>query len=481
MMPSQDIPQDNRLPQMAVILDEIHMRGVLQEALNAGVDVDTPTNGEYAELRVRDCKIDWIKYKPDNDCTVCYRLAVVPSPPGSQGELILYGRIYGAGRALSRFHRAQSACLVRPKFGRPLLHLPELDMMVWVFPNDRRLTGLPVIADERRLKDELLADVLGSALGREWQIADMTHDIVHYVPEHACTIRLQLQVRQARTGDRRLLNLYGKTYYDDKGAETYQIMRELWTCGSGSDTQSNMAQPMMYDSRHRLLWQAAVAGAPLGEQDLAGSHFCTLMREAAVTVAWLHRSPVSCSRLFSLDDWLVKLEETGHLLAQARPSCRERIGPLIDRLRGRAGLLGEQPVATLHGDLHLNNLLEYGERVSLIDMDNICLGPPARDVGSFIAGVFYQGLLRGIDELAIQRAVTSFCDQYERSVPWKIPSSVLNWYIATSLLAERACRCVMRLKSGRLNILDDLIDLADRVESGDHVQQWTGDDSSSRN
>src|SRR5438128_11085545 len=118
-------------------------------------------------------------------------------------------------------------------------------------------------------------------------------------------MRLQLQVRQARTGDRLVLNLYGKTYYDDNGAETYRIMRELWARGSGSDTQSSMAQPMMYDSKHRLLWQAGVAGATLREQDLGGSHFCTLMREAAVTVAWLHRSPVSCSRLFSLDDWLV--------------------------------------------------------------------------------------------------------------------------------------------------------------------------------
>src|SRR6267143_1092261 len=221
MMPSHDIPYDNRLPQMAVIFDEAHMRGALQEALNAGVPEDTTANGEYSKLCVQHCKIVWIKYKPDKNCTVCYRLAIAPSLTDSRVELILYGRIYVAGGALSRFHKAQSACLVHPQFGMPLLHLPELDMILWVFPNDRKLTGLPVIADERRLKDEVLAEVLASALGSGWQIVDMTHHIVHYVPEHTCTIRLQLQVQQALTGDRRLLNVYGKTYYDDDGAETY--------------------------------------------------------------------------------------------------------------------------------------------------------------------------------------------------------------------------------------------------------------------
>src|SRR5439155_497211 len=258
------------------------------------------------------------KYKPDSKCTVCYRLAIDPLPPDSQGELILYGRIYAAGGASSRFRRSQSACVERPRFGRPLLHLPELDMVVWVFPNDRKLTGLSLIADERRLKDELLGEVLGKALGREWQLVDMTHDIVHYVPEHTCTVRLQLQVQQVPIGDRRSLTLYGKTYYDDEGAETYRIMRELWALESGSHTQSRMAQPVMYDSGHRLLWQAGLAGATLRDQDLSGSHFCTLMREAAVTVAWLHRSRVSCSRLFSFDDWLVKLEEMRPVLAQVR-------------------------------------------------------------------------------------------------------------------------------------------------------------------
>ena len=124
MTPSLEIPHDNKLPQMAVILDEVNMRGVLEDALNAEAPGDTPADVECSRLRVRHCKIEWIKYKPDSKCTVCYRLAIDPLPPDSQGELILYGRIYAAGGALSRFRRAQSACLVRPRFGRPLLHLP---------------------------------------------------------------------------------------------------------------------------------------------------------------------------------------------------------------------------------------------------------------------------------------------------------------------------------------------------------------------
>ena len=471
MIPSQVIPHDKRLPQMAAILDAANMRGVFQDALNAQVPDDIASKHEYPELQVRNCKIEWIKYKPDNNCTVCYRLAIDHSLRDSQAELILYGRIYAAGGALSRFLEAQSASLVRPAFGRPMMHLPELDMIVWVFPNDRKLDGLPKFVDPRCLRDELLPEVVKATFGPDWQIVEMAHDIVHYVPEHACTVRLQLDVQQARTGNGRSLNLYGKTYYDDEGAETYRIMRELWAQGSRSHNSLSMAQPLLYDSKHKILWQASLAGATLHGQDLSSSQFCALMREAAVTVAWLHRSPVSCSRLFSIGDWLAKLEGMRDVLVRIRPSCRERLEPLIDRLRSQAECLGKQPAATLHGDLHLGNFQVYRGKVALIDMDNVRVGPPSRDIGSFIAGVFYQGLLRGIAERVIQTAVTSFCEEYEQSVPWKTPRFVLNWYIATSLLTERARRCVMRLKSGGLNILEDLIDLAARIESGDAVQQ----------
>src|SRR5204863_4699689 len=137
---------------------------------NAGGPGGTSADVGCFRFAMKPWKNGLIKLQPHCKCKGFFSLGIDPVPPDSQDELILYGRIYAAGGALSRFRRAQSACLVRPRFGRPLLHLPELDMVVWVFPNDRKLTGLSLIADERRLKDELLGEVLGKALGREWQL-----------------------------------------------------------------------------------------------------------------------------------------------------------------------------------------------------------------------------------------------------------------------------------------------------------------------
>jgi hypothetical protein len=466
MIPAQEIPRDDVLPQLAVVLDVGAMRGILQETLGTETSRNSKRGQGNSKLQVRDCQIEWAKYKPGKNCTICYRLAIYDPLTNTQGDQILYGRIFEAEGARSRFIKAQSSHLACPKFGRPLMHLPALDMVVWAFPNDRKLDGLPIIVDQDCLKDELLPEVVTARLGRDWQIIDMTHDIVHYVPEHTCTVRVHLLVQQACTGDRQSLSLYGKTYYDDEGSETYRIMRQLWDRQSRGREPLGMAQPLGYHSQYKILWQASLAGTTLLEQELGSSRFLSLLGKAAVTVARLHRSPVSCFRSIGVRDWLTKLEEIRRLLTRVRPSCQEHLEPLVDHLRSQAEQLEEQPVATLHGDLHLKNFLAHAGKVALIDLDNLCQGPPWCDVGSFIAGMVYQGLLTGVAEPVIQQMIMAFCQQYQQNVPWQMSGGTLNWYIAMALINERAFRCFTRLKAGRLDILDDLITFASQISRG---------------
>ena len=303
-------------------------------------------------------------------------------------------------------------------------------MAAWVFPNDRKLHGLPKLVDDDSLKNEILPKVVTAKFGDGYGIIRLTKKILHYVPEHTCTIRVCLQIKHRRTGEERPLDLLGKTYYNNEGEETDRAMRQLWKNNSNAKAPLSLAEPLGYISRYKILWQATLPGLTLLDQDLLGSNFFIVLGKSATAVARLHRSPFSPSRSVSIQDCLGNLSQTVDTITRVRPSCREILERLHSRLQDQAQRLGEQPVATLHGDLHLKNFLVHTGNVALIDLDNLCQGHPGQDIGSFIAAILYQGMLMSIPDDVIHQMLMTFYNQYQQSVGWRISDPQLNWYLA---------------------------------------------------
>lgn len=468
MIAVKDIPRDRTLPQLTTALDLAAMQAIFQETVFAQPAGGGPAGPRANSLQIREGRIERIKYKPGQNCLICYRLEIFNPVTQETGQQILCARIYEPGGAYARFVKACRQPLVQPRFGRAVTHIPGLEMVVWAFPNDRKLDGLPKLVDRTCLKDELIPGVIAANFASGWHMADLAHELVHYVPEHTCTIRVNLQLHHQQTGEKQALTLYGKTYYNHDGAETYRLMRQLWTSQARQGGQLQLAPPLAYHPDYKILWQSGLPGQTLLEQEMGSSHFLTLLSQAATTVAALHQAPVFCDRSIHFFDWVAKLKEMRHLLAQVRPSCQQHLDILIDRLLSQAEQLGPQPAAALHGDLHLKNFFVDGAQVALIDLDNLCYGSPWHDIGSFIAGIFYRGLLMKMPEAEIWRMTEVFCRQYQQNVPWQVSGFVLNWYIAAALINERAFRCTTRLK-GRLDILDDLIKLAGKISLVDDL------------
>jgi hypothetical protein len=461
MIITPEIPQDKALPQLSRALDTAVMQAVFQQTIFGEMREGTITSDN--RFQIRNCWIERVKYKRGQNCLICYRLEIQDTLTQTIHEHIVCGRIYPPGEALSRLAKAQSQPLSQPKFGRPLLHVPALEMVVWAFPNDRKLDGLPRLMDLDYLKGQLLPEVVAANFGPGWHIAGISQQLVHYAPEHTCTIRVQLQLQQRPTSAEKSLVLYGKTYYNQDGLETERLMRQLWASEARQQGRLHLAQPLGYQPHLKTLWQLGLPGQTLLEQELSSPRFLSLLGRAANTLAALHQAPVSYARSSPLSEGVARLQEMKQLLPQIRPACRERLASLVERLAGQAKQLEPQPVATLHGDLHLKNFLVEGEQVALIDLDNLCLGSPWQDVGSFIAGLLYLGLLMAVPEPVIRQLIDGFCHEYKQNVPWPMASLTLNWHIAAALINERAFRCLTRLKTGRLELVDDLIALADRI------------------
>ncbi|MFQ5632409.1 MAG: hypothetical protein ACE5I1_26875, partial [bacterium] len=152
---ANNIPRDLSMPSMATALDPKAMRKIFQRRI-----ISPPQVGVVVEAyhEIRECKITRIKHKAGKYCQVCYRLTVFDAAQNVERRHILTARVFKKGTSISRYQKAQRQKLVATALNEPVYHLPELDMVIWVFPNDRKLEKMPLFADERFLRTRVLPE-----------------------------------------------------------------------------------------------------------------------------------------------------------------------------------------------------------------------------------------------------------------------------------------------------------------------------------
>lgn len=471
MKTTNQLTHDPLLPKLSSALDSSVMQLVFQKELFGDTDESQP--------KIEQCHIFHTRYKRGRYCMLCYRLTIRDPHTAHMHEQILSARMFVIGGAPSRFHKAQSQKLVSPKFGKPLSLIPDLHMVVWAFPNDRKLSGLPGLMDTDYLQEVALPQVVTAHLGPGWKVEELTPELIHYVGEHTCTICVTTQLSHITTKATKILKYFGKTYYDNGGEAAYQTMTALWTHNIQSASRVPMAQPLWYDNALRTLWQSSLEGKTLIEYDLLHTNELYLLKQAATTVAALHQTSVSCGTPPTLEEQVRQLTQVHPLLVEVQPECHSLLTQLIDRLVNQASSLKLGPTGTLHGDLHLQNCFVTSNGVALIDLDNICIGYPAHDIGSFLANLYYHALVKQKNPSQASALGQVFLQEYERHIPWKLSQKTLAWFVAVSLVTERAYRCATRLKNGRLDLVPDLLTLANNISCQNNP--FTGEDDGTSN
>lgn len=451
-----DLPPDAYLPQLPTILDSEAMKPHLQRHMFL-------SSTDQARFMIHNCDIMQIRYKPTRSCMVSYRLDIEDTVTGACGEQILCGRAVPSGKSQSKWKKAVEGTLAQPRFGRPLIHLPAVDMVLWSFPNDRKMHTLPTVIESTLTPSEPPLSWLKSYVGSEWQTIKTESRVVHYVGEHTCTMKTSIVVEKPAEQGTRTITLFGKTYYDETGAQTDRIMRQLWDSESRRSGRLRLAQPIWYDGPRKTLWQLGIDGSTLEDSTIGESQSIPLLIKAAHAIAALHGTPLSHLQPLTIAELLDRLDRVGTMLMHYRPSCRSVLLPLSARLRTQVETVPLCPTATLHGDLHRKNLFLANGTISLIDLDNVQQGPPEWDIGSFFAGLVVGALATRASQHNLAGDIQTFLDHYNQSALRTIEMPTVAWCTAMALVIERAHRCITRLKDGQGGHIERLLGVADQI------------------
>jgi thiamine kinase-like enzyme len=449
---------DPQFPQLQAALDSPLMQGLLQNALLG------PLDNHGHGLTVDACLIEEKRYKPGKSCVLSYRLQLHDVRTGTSREQLVSASLCKPEKGLEEVNRARSQPLYLTPGLQPLAYLPETEMVVWSFPNDRKLTHLPKLLDVEYLASHLPKKFEKLGVDESSEITGIRTELLHYLPERSCMIRYHLTVKHRSTGKCLAVTLYGKNYRDDSGAGVYSLMQEFAEQLPGS------AVPLGYDLELRTLWQSHVPGEPFLWETLPLSQAQDVFREVARCVAKFHRCTIRARERFDLDDIDGSLLDTVEVAEQACPDLAGRIKSVVNVLRNQRETIGwtDLLATPIHRDLKMRNFLIDGKRIGLIDMDCVCIGDPLSDVGSLIANFYMNGIRAGCHPGSIREGVEVFCRAYTKSVPWTVSRPQVNWYTAAAFIHEITRRSIRQMDTERVKHISDYLDLSEYFSGNGH-------------
>jgi hypothetical protein len=292
---------------------------------------------------------------------------------------------------------------------------------IWAFPEDPALPGLAAAADAELVRRRLRTSS-----------AHMTVEPIRYRPRRRAVLRYRFD----GGGD-----LIGKVVKPGRARRVLALAEALRSAGLP------LALPVGQVARGALLLPC-LAGTPLRDLLLTGGALPPPERVAALPIE-LHRH---CSPLLGrlAADWSAGRcrVDPGTALCAAQVIARllpdqacaaARVAETVIRLMEE-----EEPAEEwiVHGDLYENQVMVDGERLGLIDLDDLGPGDPVLDAANFTAHLLVLGTSGPPGATVILRYRDELRSAFLRSLD-----------VDPAALAWREAYCLLRLASGPFRVL----------------------------
>src|SRR5918997_3297770 len=250
------------------------MRGVFADYLR-------PLRG--GTYRVTDCRLSRVRYRRGTRCILQYTLRLADSDTGDERIQWVTGVMYAKDRTRRKWEKLQASYRREVPEGssafEPFTFIPDLGMLVEVFPYDRRLPTLPLVMAGP--SPELERPLLASFGPGDWHTEAWKVELIRYRAELVATLRLTVQARDDTIGRTVKRRFYAKIYHDEGGERTYRALQALQSRADEDNEKFTVASPIAYVSDLRVLLQEETLGTSLQEIVVQEGDASPAVRKAA--------------------------------------------------------------------------------------------------------------------------------------------------------------------------------------------------------
>jgi len=336
------------------------------------------------DVDVESGKVSYLRFKPTRDCVAQWTFSSSTGRPIFVSAK-LFSDETGAAIATDASFR-ESAYRARIAAGAQVElyeYLPNRRVLLQAFPLDAKLCGLPLATDAASVKD-VFARALGPP-GGPIQLVDTTP--VSYMAWHRCVLRYTVDLEGRQT------NYFAKLFSDDRGAAMLTQIQALKRRLDARGSPWVIPTPLTYYSEARMLVVEALADASelrlLFKHALEDSSLIPeIKRQCAAAAAGLsafREVPVDGLPIVAPSDLVDGLERKSRGLDEVAPALAQRIGLLLRGLTVEAAHLPAESMALTHGAFRHTQMLVCGDRLGLLDLDNLRVSGASADPGEFLA------------------------------------------------------------------------------------------------
>jgi hypothetical protein len=400
-------PTDPAFPQLKIATDAGLMKQTFQTHLR-------PVGGKIYDIE--DCRLIRLRYRQDSRCFLLYTLRLVEPDTGRERDVQVTGLVYAEKNGAEQLWRKLKATDPRQKIPdawltfEPVSFVPELDMLVQVFPYDHRLPSLPLLAAGP--PPELEPVLLGRFGPGDWSVQAWNTEPVRYL-DRGVVLRYTGKARNAVTGRRGEKSFYAKVYRYKKAEQTYQALRALWS-QAGAREGFTVVRPLAYLSDLRALILEEAPGTPLDEILLGDGDTTAAVRRVARALAAFNQgdAPATTQR-YLLADHAAYLERAARVLRRGCPHLRPEVESIME---GVLAGLEEVPLRPTHRHLSPDHIFLDGERTTFIDLDMFAKADPVLDPARLLTRLAMPALFP-IPRQRARAAAREFAEEYFAHVP----------------------------------------------------------------
>ena len=404
-------PVDTDFPQLTVACDPNAMLEVFRKHLK-------PVPGKV--WRIESCGPFRFRFRQStNRCVLQYELRIQGPDAARPRRQWVTGLLYADDGEAERTWQEMTGSdgpRAVPDHWRtfePACMIPELHMLVQVFPFDRRLPNLSSILEGSPMRDleSLLLDLLGPGT---WQVEHRTIEPTRYRTELGAALRYTIRARERRSSDVRSLRCYVKVYRDDRGAKTAHILQSLSHEGAGGRWPFSIVRPIAYLDQLRTLVLEEASGRSLTQLLTEGADPESTLQPVAQAVAAFNQGDFVIPRHESHAKQMEDVRLAADLVRWARPELRSAVEAIAASV---AKGIEEVPSRPIHGDLKPDHVFLSGKRIMFIDLDAAATADPVRDPAHLAAYLTGRVGLQDARPTTVSAASEAFLEEYFRRVP----------------------------------------------------------------
>lgn len=390
--------------------------------------------------------------------TVLYRVRV----NGAAHDQMYVGFIVPADKIEDEYHAVLKKAKIPPPVGQAVALVPETNLILLAFPNDRKMRLLSAAGLRPWLQEHLHEIADGALEGKNWQVQSAQVEVLRYIPDKRFTAHCKAALKTAG-GLEKEIWFIAKQINDVKRAKRLYrhlfSLRQAWGTGAADGPPMRLPRALACDEKMAVVYIEYLPGENL-KQLLFDLDIARVMPAVGELLANFHRAQKRVRKQVTRRNELAEVREAMRNLGKASPALRPRLRQLYEPFKDFYWP-DETPPALLHGTYRLNHIFIHDGELALLDLDSLRMGHPAYDVANFLSSLYYLEAQERVTPALRQEIARHFLQGYAAHAAWKIPPPAVLWFLVSLLIHKQANKYVTHYHQDGAEKVQQMLALAE--------------------